>query len=51
MKTNINKPFNTKTKQMAFSFGFTGTKQMKTNRILPFSTKTKQNKCKKIRNK
>ena len=51
MKTNGNKPFSTKTKQMSFSFGFAGTKQIKTNIFLPFSTKTKQNKCKNFRNK
>ena len=39
-KTNGNKLFITKTKQMEFSFRFAGTKQIKTNRILPFSTKT-----------
>ena len=34
--------FSTKTKQMTFSFGSAGTKQMKTEEILSFSTKTKQ---------
>ena len=34
--------FSTKTKQMTFSFGSAGTKQMKTEEMLSFSTKTKQ---------
>ena len=42
MKINRNKPFSTKTKQMTFSFGFSGTKQMKINRYKPFLTKTKK---------
>ena len=34
--------FSTKTKQMTFSFGSAGTKQMKTEEIIALSTKTKQ---------